>query len=243
MNELIKITEKNNQKVVSAKELHRFLEVSEKFTDWSKRMFEYGFDEEKDFIRIIGKSNGGRPSIDYALTIDTAKEISMIQRSEKGKQARKYFIEMEKTAKDLLEINPPKRLPQTYSEALRELADVTEAKLILEQRNEKLEPRSKYFEQMIMTDGLISMEQTAKLLNIKDMGRNNLFKALRNGNIIHKHNTSPKQYYVDKGYFELKEEIIIVRNTRKVVVTTYVTQKGLAFIFKFFGLTNKNLSN
>jgi Rha family phage regulatory protein len=141
-----------------------------------------------------------------------------------------------------LEQQKPK-LPQTYSEALRELADVTEQKLILEQRNEKLEPRSTYFEQMIMTDGLISMEQAAKLLNIKDMGRNNLFKALRTGNVIQKHNTSPKQYYIDKGYFELKEEIIEVKNVRKVIVTTLVTQKGLAFLFKFFGLTKKSLPN
>jgi anti-repressor protein len=141
-----------------------------------------------------------------------------------------------------LEQQKPK-LPQTYSEALRELADVTEQILILEQRNEKLEPRSTYFEQMIMTDGLISMEQAAKLLNIKDMGRNNLFKALRTGNVIQKHNTSPKQYYIDKGYFELKEEIIEVKNVRKVIVTTLVTQKGLAFLFKFFGLTKKSLPN
>jgi phage antirepressor YoqD-like protein len=141
-----------------------------------------------------------------------------------------------------LEQQKPK-LPQTYSEALRELADVTEQKLILEQRNEKLEPRSTYFEQMIMTDGLISMEQAAKLLNIKDMGRNNLFKALRTGNVIQKHNTSPKQYYIDKGYFELKEEIIEVKKVRKVIVTTLVTQKGLAFLFKFFGLTKKSLPN
>jgi anti-repressor protein len=246
MNELIKITEQNGKQVASARELHTFLQVETRFNDWILRMFEYGFEENKDYIILlkneknpISKSN----PIDYALTIDTAKEISMIQRTDKGKQARKYFIEMEKTAKDLLEINPPKRLPQTYSEALRELADVTEQKLALQERNHKLEPRSTYFEQMIMTDGLISMEQTAKLLNIKDMGRNNLFRALRNGNIIQKHNTSPLQYYVDKGYFELKEEIIIVKNVRKVIVTTYVTQKGLAFIFKFFGLTNKNLSN
>lgn len=244
MNELIKITEVGNQQIVSAKELHLFLGVNSNFTTWAKRMFEYGFEENIDYTLVSknGKQKrGGHNEIDFALTLNTAKEISMLQRTDKGKQARKYFIECEKTAKDLLEINPPKRLPQTYSEALRELADVTEEKLLLEQRNEKLEPRSKYFEQMIMTDGLLSMEQTAKLLNIKDVGRNNLFKALRDGGVIHKNNTSPKQYYVDKGYFELKEEIIIVRNTRKVVVTTYVTQKGLAFIFKFFGLTNKNL--
>ena len=237
MNELIRIKEEYGKQVVSARELHQFLEIKTDFTEWCKRMFDYGFEENKDFTSILGKSTGGRPSVDYALIIDCAKEISMVQRSEKGKQARKYFIECEKIAMDILEINPKKKLPQTYSEALRELADVTEANLMLEQRNEILEPRSKYFEQIVLTDGLISMEQTAKLLNIKNMGRNNLFKLLREANIIQKHNTSPKQYYIDKGYFELKEEIIEVKNVRKVIVTTFVTQKGLAFIFKFFGLT------
>jgi anti-repressor protein len=96
MKEIIKITGQNGQKIVSARELHQFLEVETDFTTWCKRMFEYGFEEGMDFTPILGKSTGGRPSMDYALTLDTAKEISMLQRSEKGKQARQYFIECEK---------------------------------------------------------------------------------------------------------------------------------------------------
>ncbi|MDY3505098.1 antA/AntB antirepressor family protein [Riemerella anatipestifer] len=102
MNELIKITEQNGKQAVSARELHSFLEIKDKFTDWIKRMFEYGFIENidyqilSDFSEKIGR---GRPSVDYALTLDCAKEISMLQRSEKGKQARQYFIECEKRLK------------------------------------------------------------------------------------------------------------------------------------------------
>ena len=188
-----------------------------------------------DYTSVAISQPSGQTSFDYALTLSSAKEIAMLNGGEKGKQARKYFIECEKIVKDLQEINP--KLPQTYSEALRELADKNDKIIVLEQRNDVLEPRSKYFEQIVLTDGLISMEQTAKLLNIKDMGRNNLFKALRSGGIIQKNNTSPLQYYIDKNYFELKEEIILVKNIRKAIVTTYVTQKGLAFLFKFFGLT------
>ena len=244
MYDLIKITETEKGQVVSARDLHIFLESKAQFTDWCKRMFDYGFEENSDYVILhnivknVSKSN----PIDFALTLDTAKEISMLQRTEKGKQARRYFIECEKIAKDMLEINPPKRLPQNYSEALRELADKNDAIVLLEERNKTLEPRSRYFEQIVLTDGLISMEQTAKLLNIKDMGRNNLFKKLREANIIQKNNTSPFQHFIDKGYFELKEEIVVIKNIRKVIVTTLVTQKGLAFLFKFFGLTEKNLS-
>ena len=117
MNELIKITEKEGQQLVSARELHEFLEIGQDFTSWMKRMIEYGFEEGKDFTLILVKSTGGRPSQDYALTIEMAKEISMIQRSEKGKQARQYFINCEKKLK---EINQPK-LPTTYKEALLQL--------------------------------------------------------------------------------------------------------------------------
>lgn len=107
MNELIKITE-NEQgvKIVSARLLYEFLEVKTDFTHWCKRMFDYGFEDGKDFTSFLTESNGGRPSIDYALTMDTAKEIAMVQRSEKGKQARLYFIEMEKVAKQTVPFNP-----------------------------------------------------------------------------------------------------------------------------------------
>lgn len=101
MKELIKITEHNGQKAVSARELYDFLEVKSAFTTWIKRMFEYGFEEGKDFIPFLEESSGGRPSQDYVLSIDCAKEISMLQRSEKGKQARQYFIACENKLKEI----------------------------------------------------------------------------------------------------------------------------------------------
>lgn len=101
MQALIKIsaTEQGSQ-AVSAKELYEFLEIKRDFSNWCKGMFEYGFEEGKDFTPILVKSTGGRPSIDYALTLDTAKEIAMLQRTDKGKQARQYFIECEKQLKE-----------------------------------------------------------------------------------------------------------------------------------------------
>ena len=106
MQELIKITEKEGQQLVSARELHEFLEIGQDFTNWIKRMIDYGFEEGKDFTLILAKSTGGRPSQDYAITIDMAKEISMIQRSEKGKQARQYFIQCEKKLKEVVQAKP-----------------------------------------------------------------------------------------------------------------------------------------
>lgn len=104
MGNLITITEQNGSQVVSARELHSFLEVKTDFTNWCKRMFEYGFDEDKDYsLAKFGEPlNQVHNKIDYALTLDAAKEISMLQRTEKGKVARKYFIECEKKLKQPL---------------------------------------------------------------------------------------------------------------------------------------------
>lgn len=97
MNQLIPTsTDEQGNILVSGRDLHGFLEVGKDFSTWFKDMTNYGFEEGKDFTPISGKSNGGRPRTEYAMTLDMAKEISMIQRNEKGKRARKYFIEVEK---------------------------------------------------------------------------------------------------------------------------------------------------
>ena len=123
MNEIIKITQdENGNSVVSGRDLHEFLEVNTPYTQWFERMVGYGFTENVDFIGLSQKSEkpiGGRPQQDHALTLDMAKEISMIQRTEKGKQARQYFIEVEKAFKEQY------RLPQTPEEKLALTMEVT----------------------------------------------------------------------------------------------------------------------
>ena len=101
MKELIKITEQNGNRAVSARELHKFLEVETPFRKWIDRMLEYGFEESKDYERADFFVRGNTAK-NFALTIDTAKEISMLQKTEKGKEARRYFIEMEKINLDRL---------------------------------------------------------------------------------------------------------------------------------------------
>ena len=96
MNELIKITYDNDRPAVSARDLHDFLEVKTAYKDWFPRMCEYGFTEGEDFCSFLSESTGGRPAQDAILTIDMAKELCMIQRNEKGKLARQYFIQIEK---------------------------------------------------------------------------------------------------------------------------------------------------
>jgi anti-repressor protein len=122
MQELIKVTtNEQGQQLVSARELHKFLDVKTEFKDWMPRMLDYGFCENIDFSSFLSESSGGRPSKEYALKIDMAKEISMIQRTDKGKQARLYFIECEKKLNQ-------KALPSNYIQALKALVVSEEAK-------------------------------------------------------------------------------------------------------------------
>lgn len=97
MQELIKITEHNGSNVVSARELHNYLEVGANVNDWIKRQSERAMLEEGvDFISVPFLGTSGQKGFDYALTLSSAKEIAMLNGGEKGKQARKYFIECEK---------------------------------------------------------------------------------------------------------------------------------------------------
>lgn len=143
--ELIKITtNENGEQLVSGRELHEFLEVNEKYTDWFKRMVEYGFAENVDFIGLSEKSEklGGRPRTNHAMTLNMAKEVSMIQRTEKGKQARLYFIDVENQYKAI-----QKRLPNTR-EAIQQLLlqgveEVNQRVDVMEERLSNVEENAK----------------------------------------------------------------------------------------------------
>ena len=139
--ELIKIIEREGRQLVSGRELHEFLEIGTKYKDWFRRMVEYGFEEEIDFIRVAQKratnnlKNPVTTVTDHAISIDMAKEISMIQRTEKGKAARQYFINCEKKLKEVKKLSPME-LMELQFKALKE----QEEKIIqVENKVDKLE--------------------------------------------------------------------------------------------------------
>ncbi|RKW82994.1 hypothetical protein D9C01_02815 [Corynebacterium diphtheriae] len=117
--ELIPLTaDTDGIQAVMGRDLHRFLEAPTRYNDWIGRLIEkYGFIAGQDFYSKMSKTTGGRPSEDHILTMDMAKEISMVQNNEKGKQARRYFIECERKAK-----TQHPAIPQTYAEALEAAA-------------------------------------------------------------------------------------------------------------------------
>ncbi len=127
MNQLITITQQGENQVVNARDLHQFLEVDTKFTMWiERRIEEYGFIENEDFevFPIFGKkSKRGRPSKEYAITLDMAKELSMVERNEKGRQARRYFIAIEKEARNAHQkvLNPAQARRKLQTELMNQI--------------------------------------------------------------------------------------------------------------------------
>ena len=226
MDKLINITENNGIQVVSARELHLVLDVQTQFKDWMPRMLEYGFEENKDFSTFLSESTGGRPSKEYALTIDTAKEISMLQRTEKGKKARRYFIDLEK------QLSKPKVVSK------KELAQmVIEQEEIIERQQKQLkhnEIKIEFIDRVIESTDTIDIGQCAKILEL-NFGRNTLFKKLREQGVFFKTKNEPKQNFVERGYFKLKEHFIETDNHgTKAIIKVLVTQRGLGYLSTLF---------
>ena len=231
MNELIKITYNNDRPAVSARDLHDFLEVKTAYKDWFPRMCEYGFTEGEDFCSFFSESTGGRPAQDAVLTIDMAKELCMIQRNEKGKQARQYFLQIEK------DWNSPEKV---MARALQIAGDKLKR---LENKVEADAPKVLFADAVSASKTSILVGELAKLLkqNGVDIGQHRLFRWMReNGYLIRRNGTDfnmPTQKSMDLGLFTVKETAITHSDgTVTVSKTTKVTGKGQQyFIQKFLG--------
>lgn len=225
MNELIKINKENK---VDGRSLHEFLQVGTAYKDWFPRMVEYGFVEGIDFCSKMSESTGGRPAVNHDMTIDMAKEICMIQRTERGKQARLYFIECERR---LREVKAP-ALPDFTNPviAARAWADELEKKQLAEAKVAELAPKADFYDTVADSGSLMSMADTCKILDM-GIGRNKLFALLREKKILQKDNI-PYQQYVTAGYFKVVEGKYEVNENVVVTKTTYVKQKGIEYIRK-----------
>ncbi len=221
MNEILKINYDNERITLSARELHEALEVKTHFKDWFPRMCEYGFQEGNDFCSFLSKSTGGRPATDYQITLDMAKEIAMIQRSEKGKHVRQYFIEVEK------QWNSPERvIARGYLEAKKQL-DILNNQIV------ELKPKALFADAVAASDTSILVGDLAKILkqNGYQIGANRLFKKLREDGYLIKRKGSdwnmPTQKSMELGLLEIKEHTHINSNGCNITTKTpVVTGKG-----------------
>lgn len=232
MQELIKVQHNNDRITVLARDLHEFLEVSTRYNDWFKRICEYGFAENVDYQAITQKrvtaQGNGTTYIDHQLTIEMAKEIAMIQRNEKGKLARQYFIQLEK------DWNSPQKV---MARALQMSQDELNT---LRLENNALKPKALFADAVSTSEDSILIGQLAKLIkqNGKEVGQNRLFKWLRESGYLCSKGENynlPTQKSMELGLMEIKERTVNNPDgSVRITKTTKVTGKGqIYFVNKF----------
>jgi len=229
------LTTRDGETAVDARSLHAFLENGDKFATWfSERVQQYGFVEGIDFESFSAnteKPQIGRPSKDYAVTIDMAKELCMVERNAKGKEARLYFISMEKKAKAL-----SATVPQSLPEALRLAADLAEK---IEKQDAKileLAPKAQFHDKVADASNCHTMEQVAKLIGT---GRTRLFNFCYEHGILMRRKRTPYQQFIERGYFRLIETPYTHPHTGENMLSTkpVVTGKGVTWLAEQFGKT------
>jgi len=226
MNELLVIEKQkiNNEEVnaIDARKLHEFLEVKENFNEWAKRYLseksEYGFSINSDFCRSNCVASNGRKMETYLLTTDTAKEISMISKTENGKLARKYFIECEKKLKNIQPNLPDFTNP---AEMARIWADQYEKNLLLEQTVKEQKPKVEYFNDLVDRKMLSSLRDTSNELAVPER---KFIKFLEENKFVYRDAKKKLQPYAQfvPSLFEIKEW----KNDYKAGQQTLITPKG-----------------
>jgi len=237
-NELININYNGDNQTVFARELYEFLEVNTPFRLWFPRMCEYGFEEDRDFTPyIFVHPQNKQETTDYQLTTEMAKEISMLQRTDKGKLARQYFIELEKKWN-----SPEAVMARALSMANKTIENLKLHTSLLENKIEEQAPKVAMAERFATTDSLMGIRKVAKIINQriksnKAIGEKKLFEILRNEEILQSSKGEwniPYQRYIDAGYFELKPSTH--SNGFGGVITEFtskVTGKGLEWLWKY----------
>lgn len=204
MHDLIQVNYDSDRPTVLGRDLHKLLEVESKYTTWFRRMCEYGFSESTDFIPFLEESTGGRPTQDHQLTIEMAKEICMLQRNEKGKQVRQYFINLEKAW------NTPEMI---MNRALK-LAERQIKELSLQVEQDK--PKVIFAEAVAGSKTSLLIGDFAKILkqNGIDTGEKRLYQWFReNGYIMKRGNRNlPTQQAMNAGWFEIKRSLFYRSN-------------------------------
>ena len=233
MNEIINVSVNDNQEpVVSGRQLHDALEVKTPYSMWFDRMVEYGFTENQDFLLnnfVKQTGRGGHNKVDHIIKLDMAKEIAMIQRTDRGKQVRQYFIQIEK------DFNSPEKI-------------MARALLMADKKVHQLEAQIQADKSKVLFANAVEASASsiligdfAKILrqNGYNIGQNRLFEWLRNnGFLIRKRGESynmPTQRSMDMSLFEVKERTHHEPNgSIRISKTTKMTGKGQTYFINKF---------
>jgi anti-repressor protein len=227
MDDLIPIGE--GQYPVSARELYKFLRVDTRFNDWAtRRIGEYVFHENRDYIPILNPEYAdalGKPGTDYMMTLAMAKELSMVEHNDRGREARLYFIACEERLKQI--VQAPPRLP-SHLETAKALVAALERQQLLEAKIEADAPAVEFAHAVKDAPGCHDMGEVARLLG---WSRNDLFAHLRDRKPpVLMVNNLPLQRYMlpNHDYFRVIENVLPIG----VKAQTLVTPKGLIWLQK-----------
>lgn len=233
MNELLNINYDSERPTVLGRDLHQALGVKTEYRHWFPRMCEYGFAEGKDFRSFLTESTGGRQSTDHQLTIDMAKQLCMIQRTEIGRKFREYFIEVEEAWN-----SPEAVMARALSFANKQLDQIKQRNAVLEEQNAiqnqqiaELQPKASYYDLVLNCKDLVSVTTIAK-----DYG----WSARKMNTYLHDLGVQYKQgsvwilyqKYAEMGYTSTKTHSHPGKDGDvHATVHTYWTQKGRLFIY------------
>lgn len=241
MNELLKIEVNSNQEqTVSGRELYAFLGIAERFSKWWDRMIGYGFAENIDFTSVqkstVVNNGAEKPITDYIMKLDMAKELCMLARNEKGKQARHYFLEVER------EWNSPERvMARALVIANTKIETLTIENTMQKQEIAEARPKVVFADAVSASDNTILIGDMAKIIkqNGHPIGQKRLFQWLRdNGYLIKRKGAdynSPTQYAMELDLFKIKETAITHSDGHVTVSKTVkVTGKGQQYFINKF---------
>ncbi len=237
MNDLIAVSQnEDGEVVVSARDVYEFLQVESRYQDWFKRMVEYGFTENSDFISIVEptqKKEGSRIVTrdleTHIIKLDMAKELCMLTRNERGKQARQYFIQIEKAWNS----------PEMIMKRALEIANRNVEKLKLEsaEKDKKLElqkPKVEFVDHIATSENSLLIREVAKVISKKGIkiGERKLYEKLREWKLVFKNSCEATQKAIDQGLLEVVEGAKENSKGTFTYKTTKITGKGQIYIFE-----------
>lgn len=246
MNNLININYNEDQPTVSARELHEQLHIGTKFTTWFDRMKEYGFTEGNEFFPKMGETseNVGRPSVDYDITVDMAKQICMIQRTPEGKAVRQYLLDLEKAWN-----SPDQVMSRALKMADRTINNLKETNAKLLEDTARMKPKEIFADAVSVSHTSILIGALAKIIsqNGVQIGQNRLFAWMReNGYLITRRGADynmPTQGAMEMKLFEIKERTVNNPDGSSMITrTTLITGKGQQYFVNKL-LNNKHPEN
>ena len=234
MNELIKVNYDSEHPTVSAKDLHEKLNIETPFKKWIDRMCDYDFEESKDFWTKMSKSTGGRPSTEYNLSVDMAKQICMIQRSPEGKQIRQYFLDLEKAwnTPEQVMARALKMAGKTI-DSLKDRCKFLGGQVVEQQKLiEEMTPKANYVDHILESKSLVATTQIAKDYGMSAIRFNQILNSLKIQSKVNKQWVLYSKYQ-NCGYVHSKT-IGITRSNGDPDVTmqTQWTQKGRLFLYE-----------